>query len=91
MVLFWRPVSQQENNVKNSSNRTYVFLKGIIFVHEDNTGRKWFLTENYNMSDVALEAELFFNDDAHVMIELLNERYGVGYFVPSIIHTAWRL
>ena len=43
------------------------------------------------MSDVALEAELFFNDDAHVIIELLNERYGIGYFVPSIIHTAWRL
>lgn len=77
--------------MKNSSNRTYVFLKGIIFVHEDNTGRKWFLTENYNISDVALEAELFFNDDAHVMIELLNERYGGGYFMPSIIHTAWRL
>ena len=77
--------------MKNNSNRTYVFLKGIIFVHEDNTERKWFLTEKYNMSDVALEAEIFFKDEAHTMLDLLNERYGRGYFVPAIIHTAWRL
>lgn len=71
--------------------KSYVFLKGIIFVHEDNTGRKWFLTEKYNMSDVALEAEIFFKDEAHTMLDLLNERYGRDYFVPAIIHTAWRL
>lgn len=72
-------------------NRQYVFVKGIIFVHEDYLGRKWFLTEKYNMSDVALEAEIFFKDEAHTMLDLLNERYGRSYFVPAIIHTAWRL
>jgi hypothetical protein len=71
--------------------KKYVFFNGIIFVHVDNFGRNWFLTEKYDMSDVALEAETFFKDEAHTMLDLLDERYGRGYFTPAIIHTAWKL